>query len=179
MLEDKLLVLRCRRGDKDAMRRIYEKYKDYLLTLARGLQGDRTDAEDIVHDAFVAFARSARQFRLTGTLRGYLATCVVNRVRDKIRAQARRAEAGDATPKVRHSNNPARLATESEQVMQLRQALSRLPHEQREVVILHVKGGMKFREIARLQGVSLSTTHGRYRYGLGKLRSLLNSEAEK
>ena len=59
------------------------------------------------------------------------------------------------------------------------QALSRIPYEQREAVVLHLKGGMKFKEIARLQGVSLSTTHGRYRYGLDKLRSQLNSEVEK
>lgn len=180
MLEDKLLVLKCRHGDKDAMCRIYEKYKDYLLTLARGLYGERADAEDIVHDVFVVFARSARQFKLTGSLKGYLATCVVNRVRDKIRAQARQAETGDnLNPTFRSTSNPARIAMESEQIVLLRQALKRLPYEQREAVILHVKGCMKFREIARLQGVSLSTTHGRYRYGMEKLRSLLNSEVEK
>ena len=38
---------------------------------------------------------------------------------------------------------------------------------------------MKFKDIARLQRVSLSTTHGRYRYGLDKLRSLLNSEVQE
>jgi DNA-directed RNA polymerase specialized sigma24 family protein len=45
--------------------------------------------------------------------------------------------------------------------------------------MLHLKGGLKFREIAKLQCVSVSTIHGRYRYGLDKLRSLLNSEVEK
>ncbi len=70
MLEDKLLVLKCRHGDKDAMCRIYEKYKDYLLTLARGLWGPKAETEDIVHDVFVAFAMSAGKFKLTGSLRG-------------------------------------------------------------------------------------------------------------
>ena len=180
MLEDKLLVLKCRHGNKDAMRKIYEKYKDYLLTLARGLWGQQAEAEDIVHDVFVAFARSAGQFQLTGSLRGYLATCLVNRVRDKMRAQARRVQAGDPlNSTVRHSHSPAEIAMESEQVTRLRQALRQLPYEQREVVILHIRGGMKFRQIAKVQGVSLSTTHGRYRYGLDKLRSSLNSEVEK
>ncbi len=180
MLEDKLLVLKCRRGSKDAMCRIYEKYKDYLLTLAKGLWGQQAEAEDIVHDVFVTFARSAGQFQLTGSLRGYLSTCLINRVRDKIRAQARRAQAADpSNPAVCHSRSPAQIAIESEQVVRLRQALRQLPYEQREAVILHIKGGVKFRDIARLQGVSVSTTHGRYRYGLDKLRSLLNSEAEK
>ncbi|MHC4582642.1 MAG: RNA polymerase sigma factor [Planctomycetota bacterium] len=180
MLEDKVLVLRCRRGSKDAMCRLYEKYKDYLLTLAKGLLGEQAEAEDVVHDVFVAFARSAERFQLTGSLRGYLAICVRNLARDRMRAQKRRSETLDsAEPVVSGPNDPQRNAAEREELTRLRRALSRIPYEQREAVILHLKGGMKFKEIARLQGVSLSTTHGRYRYGLDKLRSLLNSEVEK
>jgi len=151
-----------------------------LLTLAKGLLSEQAAAEDVVHDVFVSFARSAGQFQLTGSLRGYLATCVSNLARDKIRARTRQAEALDSVnPVIAGSDNPAQRVMEAEQVMRLRQALSQLPYEQREAVILHIKGGMKFRQIARLQGVSLSTAHGRYRYGMDKLRSLLNSEAEK
>jgi DNA-directed RNA polymerase specialized sigma24 family protein len=51
-----------------------------------------------------------------------------------------------------------------------------LPFEQREVVLLHLRHGMKFREIARHQNVSQSTVQGRYRYGIDKLRSLMASE---
>ena len=178
MLEDKLLVLKCRHGSKDAMCRIYVKYKDYLLTLAKGLLGDRTMAEDVVHDVFVAFARSARHFQLTGSLRGYLATCVSNLARDKIRQRTRQAEALDSVnPIISNSDDPERCAIEKEQLMRLRQAISQIPYEQREAVLLHLKGGMRLREIAQLRGVSISTIHGRYRYGLDKLRSLLNTKA--
>jgi len=58
-------------------------------------------------------------------------------------------------------------------------ALGQLPYEQREVLILHVHGGMKFRAIARQQGVSINTAQGRYRYALDKLRSMLDGEVEK
>lgn len=175
MLEDKLLVLKCRRGSKDAMCRIYEKYKDYLLTLAKGLLGEQAEAEDVVHDVFVSFARSARHFRLTGGLKGYLATCVSNLARDKIRQKIRQMDCSNSAYLI-HSdeNNPERNVAEEEQLIRLRKALNRIPYEQREVVMLHLKGGMKFREIAKVQGVSLGTTHGRYRYGLDKLRSMLN-----
>jgi len=57
--------------------------------------------------------------------------------------------------------------------------MGKLPYEQREVVILHLRAGMRFREIARLQGISVNTIKGRYRYGLDKLRSILNGEMEK
>ena len=180
MLEDKLLVLKCKRGNKEAMCRLYDKYKDYLLTLAKGLLGEQATAEDVVHDVFVSFARLARQFQLKGSLRAYLATCVINLARDKIRAKTRQAQVLDSmNPDTLCSDNPAQNLIESEEITQMRQALTKIPYEQREVVMLHLKGGMKFREIARLQCVSLSTTHGRYRYGLDKLRSLLNSEVKE
>ena len=179
MLEDKLLVLKCRHGNKEAMCRIYEKYKDNLLTLAKGLLGEQATAEDVVHDVFVSFARSAGQFRLRGSLRAYLATCVSNLARDKIRRKARQAQMLDSiNPANLCKDNPAQSLIESEDITRLRLVLDQIPYEQRETIMLHLKAGIKFREIARLQGVSLSTTHGRYRYGLDKLRSLLNSEVK-
>ncbi len=178
MLEDRLLVLGCKRGRKNAMCRIYEKYKNYLLTLARALLNDKAAAEDVVHDVFVSFAESINDFQLTGNLRAYLATCVTNRARDRMRARKRRGDALDAVnPIISDADNPERRSIEREELTRLRQAISQIPYEQREVVVLHVRGGMRFREIAKLQGVSISTTHGRYRYGLDRLRSLLTTEA--
>ena len=178
MLEDKLLVLKCRHGSRDAMCRIYEKYKDYLLTVAKGLSSEQATAEDLVHDTFVHFARSAKHFRLTGSLRNYLATCVSNLARDRIRARTRQARDLDSVnPIISDTDTPDQRVIEREQMTRLRRAISQIPYEQREAVVLHVKAGMKFREIAKLQGVSVSTIHGRYRYGLDKLRSMLNSGA--
>jgi RNA polymerase sigma-70 factor (ECF subfamily) len=55
-------------------------------------------------------------------------------------------------------------------------AMAQLPYEQREAVALHEGADMTFPQIARLQCVSVNTAQGRCRYGLQKLRSLLNSE---
>jgi RNA polymerase sigma-70 factor (ECF subfamily) len=55
----------------------------------------------------------------------------------------------------------------------------KVPYEQREVVILHLQGGRTFRQIAESQDMPVSTIQSRYRYGLEKLRSLLNGEVEK
>ena len=78
------------------MARIYEKYLDPMLTLAVGLLNNTTQAEDVVHDVFVAFAKSAGDFRVRGSLSGYLATSVVNRVRDYQRRRHRQASCRDA-----------------------------------------------------------------------------------
>ena len=180
MLEDKLLVLKCKRGSKDGMCRIYEKYKDYLLTVARALLGEKAAAEDVVHDVFVCFAQSVDKFQLTGNLRNYLATCVRNLAIDTIRLRKQQVQnLYSANTASSDSDNPEQQVIEREELTRLREAMSQLPYEQREAVVLHLKGGMKFRELAKLQGVSIGTIHGRYRYGLYKLRSLLNSEVTK
>jgi len=90
MLEDELLKWRFKAGRADAVERIYEKYRDYLLTLAMQLLNDAGAAEDTVHDVFVSLVRSRTTFRLHGSLRAYLATCVVNRARDCHRRGKRR-----------------------------------------------------------------------------------------
>jgi len=58
----------------------------------------------------------------------------------------------------------------------LNNVLAQLPYEQREAISMHLQGGMKFKEIAKSQDVSIGTIQSRYRYGLDKLRSILDSE---
>lgn len=180
MIEDRLLILRFKRGSKDALKRIYEKYVAFLVTMAAALLNDVNMAEDIVHDFFVAFAQSPERLRLDGSLKSYLATCVANRVRDEMRTRRRQSVGLDqALPARPDSRGPELAAVCSEELQQLTEAVAQLPYEQREVIILHLQGGMRFTQIAKLEGVSVNTIRSRYRYGLNKLRSMLNTEVKK
>jgi RNA polymerase sigma-70 factor (ECF subfamily) len=181
MLEDKLLVWKFKHGSKEALCHIYEKYRDDLLRIAACLLNETSAAEDIVHDVFVVFVRSAKQFQLTGSLRGYLARCVVNRARNVNLSRQRQQTISmdNAEPIALDSKRPDHWIICSEEFTRLSNAVAALPYEQREAVILHIQGGMKFREIARLQGVSDKTAQSRFRYGLSKLRSILHSEVTK
>ena len=180
MIEDKLLIWRFKRGSSDALCRIYKKYKDNLLRLASALSNDQNAAEDIVHDFFVSFAQSTEKLKLNGSLKSYLATCVVNRVRNANIARQRRETTGlnEAESAVSNSKRPEQWIIDSEQLRQLNNAMAQLPHQQREVIILHLQGEMKFKAIAELQDVSINTVQSRYRYGLDKLRSILDSEVK-
>ncbi len=181
MLEDTLLKLRFNRGDKDALRRIYEKYKDDLLRLAAALLNDVNLAEDVLNDTFLSFTRSMGQLRVRGNLKSFLATCVVNHARNVHRADKRkRTVALDEAMQVRSNDDgPGQAVIFDEECQRLNDAMSRLGCEQREVVILHCYNGLKFKTIAKLQDISVNTAKSRYRYGLNKLSKLLNSEFEK
>lgn len=181
MLEDKILLWRFKRGNREAFRFIYEKYADGLLTLAANLLNDKADAEDVVQDVFISFVQSVQKFHLRGSLKGYLATCVANRSRDYLRKNRHRQtltvnQAEQATTNVK---NPVQLVLRSEQLQKLSHAITELPYEQREAVVLRLHGEMRFKTIAGLQNISVKTAQSRYRYGLDKLRSILNGEVRK
>lgn len=180
MVEDKILVWKFNRGSKDALRRIYEKYKDDLMGLAITLLRDRSLAEDVVHDAFVSFAGTTGSFHLSGTLKGYLSTCVANCVRDRNRLRSGWDAGMDVTEAIGYdSNEPMEHAIGREESDELHDLLARIPYEQREVIVLHLHHEMRFREIAKALGISINTVQSRYRYGLKKLRSILNSVVTK
>ena len=180
MLEDKLLIWKLKRGNRDALRLLYEKYKDSLRTIAGSMLHDTHAAEDCLHDVFVVFAENAKQFNIRTSLKNYLTTCVVNRARDEFRRrQPQTIELDKAGPISSDSNCPESQAEATEKAKLLTDALADIPYEQREVIVLHLKGGLKFREVARVQQTSVSTVHGRYKYGLKKLRTILDGELEK
>lgn len=181
MLEDRLLLWKFKHGSRDAFRAIYEKYIGDLLTLAANLLDDKVGAEDVVQDVFIKLVESIGTFRLTGSLKSYLATCVANRSRDYIRRNKRQriAVLNQTEQTITDIKNPAQLAMDSEELQKLSYALTELPHEQREVIVLHLHGDLRFRQISKLQNVSIKTTQSRYRYGLDKLRSILNGEVRK
>ncbi|MHC4621502.1 MAG: RNA polymerase sigma factor [Planctomycetota bacterium] len=177
-MEDRLLVNRCRQGDRDALRRIYEKYRDDLLILAIALSHDVSIAEDAVHDAFVGFAKASRQLQLKRSLKAYLATSVANRVRDLMKGRQRQQvgleQAAVTSPDM---SEPSHAVSWNERLERLSSALDKLPHEQREVIVLHIQGRMGLRGIAQSLGLSVNTVKSRYRYGISKLRSILDGEA--
>ena len=181
MLEDRLLILRFNRGDRGVLHRIYDKYKDDLVTLAAALLMDVSLAQDVVHDVFLSFLDTAGRFRLTGSLKGYLATCVANRARNVNKSARRhRGPTLEDVPDVPcNALSPEQIAIFGEQFGRLSAAMEQLPYEQRETLLLRSYSRMRFAAIAKVQGVSINTVQGRYRYAVDKLRSLLDSEADE
>jgi len=174
MVEDIILVKRLRHGDQNALRAIYLKYKDDMLTVAACLLADSAEAEDCLHDVFVRFAANAGDFRLRRSLKNFLITCIANRARDWLRQKARQPAALEQIPDPAGiATDPERQGLESEESDRLIHALAELPPEQREVIVLHLQGELTFKLIASELGISINTVQSRYRYGIDKLRKLL------
>ncbi len=181
MVEDKRLIWKFKLGDKDALRRIYEKYKNDMLKLAIALLNDINTAEDVVEEVFTAFAQSAATIRINGSLKSFLSICVANRIRNTKRDSKRReaCDIDESEGIVCQNRRPEQWAILNEEMQLLSRSLAQIPYEQREVLTLYMQGDMTFSHIAKIQNASINTVQGRYRYGLNKLRPLLNGEMNK
>jgi len=102
---------------------------------------------------------------------------VRNRVRDGSRRGEGLLDKADLMPS--REPGPQQWAILSEELSMLSQALQQLPYEQREVICSHMEMDLTFSQIAVLQKASLNTVKGRYRYGIEKLRFVLNGKVHE
>lgn len=86
----------CARGERFALRAIYERESRWLLGVAQRIVRDRTLAEDILQDAFLQIWQKAGSFkRQLGSGRGWIYTLVRHRALDEVRRQGREQPVGD------------------------------------------------------------------------------------
>ena len=174
---DARLAERIRAGDTDALGELYDRHASTALATALRVVGDREEAEDLVHEAFVAVWRKIDRFDTArGSLRAWLMTIVRNRAIDRMRARRPRidVDVADEMALLRTGPNPtweAALARSS--AAELRAAMAELPDEQRRAVELAYFEGYTYREVAEVTGVAPGTANGRLRLALAKLRDAL------
>ena len=179
MSEDKHLLKLLRHGDRRALHRLYEKYRTDLYTVALSLIQDVHTAEDCLQDVFVRLVEVAADLEIRRNLKGYLISSVANRARDRLRKKTKLSERTENIGCSVCATDPVKILIDREESARVFNTLMRLPYDQREVFVLHVQAGMKFREIAELQSVSVKTAISRYRYGIEKLQALLERDDAK
>ena len=176
MLDDKKLIRSIKDDGRDALRQVYECYRADMLALAMTFTGNQSTAEDIVHDVFVRFAGNITSLKIRTSLKGYLLTSVANQARNILRKKSE-IPIGDENEITGNERcGPDNTIEQDETKKEIDKALGQLPDEQKEIIILHLQGGLKFTEIAREKKVSVNTVKSRYRYALEKMRSQLDCE---
>ncbi|MDP9271494.1 MAG: sigma-70 family RNA polymerase sigma factor [Chloroflexota bacterium] len=177
--QDELLADRIRRGDRDALGALYDRYASLAMGVALRVVPDRATAEDLVHDAFVTVWQKIGRFDTTrGSLRSWLITIVRNRAIDRLRATRPSVEVGEADERslLASGPNPTWVAAIARlSASELRSAMEALPDEQRQAIELAYFRGHTYREIAVITGVPTGTANGRLRLALAKLRDALGA----
>jgi RNA polymerase sigma-70 factor (ECF subfamily) len=167
-------------GDGQAIALLYDRYARVLLPLALRIVRDRSEAEDIVHDAFVAVGVRASQYAAErGTVAAWLVTLVRNLSIDRTRRRDRRGTlvrkvlAHEPVEKVA---DPEGLASDAAERNKVRRALASLPEAQRTTLEIAFFEGLSYPEIAEREGVPLGTIKSRAARALASLREALEKE---
>lgn len=80
MEDEKELTDRCKKGESSAFKQVYDKYAGSLLAICMRYAGNRMDAEDILHNAFLKIFRSFDKFTFygKGSLKAWLMRIAIN-----------------------------------------------------------------------------------------------------
>ena len=172
---DEALVRAIATGDTRALAVLYDRHAPLMLALSRRIVIGKPEAEDIVHDVFVeAWRRAADYDETRGSVKAWLLLRTRSRAIDfrKSAGVARIVPTGDgdwlaalADPRADDSEAPDRA--------RLRQLLSALNAEQREVLLLGYFEGLSSSEIATRVGIPIGTVKSRVAAALNALRSAL------
>lgn len=178
---DAELMRRIAQGDKQAFAELYDRFSGPLYGAALRILRDPTEAQDVVHDAFVTLWEKAATFETTrGSAFSWVITLVRNRAIDRVRMRRRRAELlAESAPSdlgyAETSGAPSGedSASRGDEAQAVRAAVATLPIEQQRALELAFFGGLTQEEIARKLSEPLGTVKARIRRGLLKLRDTL------
>ncbi len=171
-------ILSLQRGEPEAIRTLYWEHHAALRALGRHLLGNPNDAEDLVHEVFLAVPRALKSYRGESSLRTFLSAITVKRAGKVLRTLKRyhRVLGFLKTPgQVPHHDDhqPERAIERSELSACLAKELKRLPFAQRAVVVLCLVEERPAGEVARILGISEATVRTRLFYGRRRLRMRL------
>ena len=138
---------------------LYDRLRPSLLTYLGGLGLTLSEAEDVVHDAFIRLFEHLAKREEEQNLRGWLFRVVHNLAMDLFREgrQIHQVDAGTVDPLdmlIDSSFSPEERAIRSEELRRMWSALGRLTEQQRSAVLLRAEE-LRYREIAEILGVSI------------------------
>ncbi len=184
---DEDLLFSLRDGHADSLGVLVARWEGPLFRFVSRLVDRPDDARDVCQETFLRILDKAEAFRDGARFSTWMYQIALNLCRDQSRKKRRWgrlliAEPGaDVETPREHAapetitTSPAAAYEHTERQGAVRRALSELPREQREVLLLKEYEGLKFREIADVLGVAESTVKSRMYAGLDAMRMSLAS----
>ena len=161
-------VSRAQKGDMEAIHFLYVRYADDVLRYVNSFVHDYHEAEDITQNVFAKLIHAIKKYEQRAVpFTAWILRVARNAALDHMRARR-------ATPceEIRLEDD-GRSEVAAERGRDLRQALKRLPDDQREVLVLRHVVGLSPTEIANTLGKSESSVHGLHHRGRRTLKSAL------
>jgi len=174
------------RGDGEARRTLFERYREAAYRVALRVTGRNEDALDVVQDAFIKAFDSLGGFQREAAFKTWLLRIVTNRSLDLLRSRKVRLavsldrdEEGDG-PRIQPAGDsaaPGAGLERGELAERLRNAIDALPPDQRAVFAMYADGEATYGEIAEALGVPIGTVMSRLYHARRKLHEMLKDLA--
>lgn len=161
---DLIWVERCATGDERAMSYLVERYQGLVFGLSRRYLGNAEDAEEVAMSTFLKLWKSAAGFRGDCSVRAHLCRIALNICRDR--------------PKPRPLPLPCPAPEKSPQMERILAALTHLPSDDREIIVLYYLDELSYDEICQTTGLEYDTLKTRLVRARKRLRTLLELHNE-
>jgi RNA polymerase sigma-70 factor (ECF subfamily) len=171
---DEDLMAEVADGRADLLEGLVRRHGTGLLTFLTRMVGDRHRAEELFQEVFLAVWLKRRQYQYPRPFRPWLYAIALNRCRASFRSRrpgsvALLDEHCPADPDV----SPAEHAIAAETAARVSAAITRLPAQQRAVVVLRLYQGLPYGRIAQVVGCTEGTVRSHMHHGLVALRQEL------
>jgi len=177
---DAELIARITAGDSSAVAELYDRFAPMLFPMVLRVVREKAEAEDVLHDAFVAVSERATLYvPARGSVVAWLVTLVRNLAIDRTRRRARRsalAHRDALEAPISAVESPEEALAEARASGVVRRALASLPDVQRQTLEIAFYEGLSYPEIADREGVPLGTVKSRAARALQALREALAKE---
>jgi len=182
---DAELMLRVKRGDREAFRELVEKYKQPVMNFVYRSLRDETEAEDLAQIVFLQVYKSRDRYERTARFSTWIFTIARNLSLNEIRRRARHTALSleethtydDELPARQYEDksvpSPGEGALQNELAQKIDEALSELPYNQRTVILLCRQEELSYEEIAQVLGCSLSAAKSLIHRGREALKKKL------
>jgi len=152
---------------------IYDLVGDRIFHYLAIKLGSQTDAEDVLQEVFYRLARYSLRLRLVKNLNAFAFKIARNEANRLLMKKAKSRHSQREKAELDEVIGDVISGRTSEDEEDLSRALVNLPEEQREVIVLKFFEELTFKEISEVCGISIHTAASRYRYGMEKLRLIL------
>ena len=171
-MEDRELIYRIQRGQKELLNVVAEKYYDDIYRFCLYLTGQPEDSYDLTQETFYRLIRYVEHYRYKN-LKGYLLTIARNLCTDYFRCQ--KEIPGNTAASISDGYEDSSLVELLEREY-LTEQLQKLPTMQREAIVLYYYNNLRMKDVAKITGVGLSAVKSRIRQGTEKLRKIMRED---
>lgn len=173
-MDDRTLVMECAKGNSRAQRALFDKFAPKMLAVILRYVRNNDEAEDVLQDGFVKIFQKIGEFKMEGSLEGWIRRIMVNTALDVLRKNKKLlgdVQLEDVSYKVSFDDH----GFDEINVAQLLKMIDNLPEGYRIVFNMFAIEGYSHKEIADTLGVTENTSKSQY----SRARAFLRNQLEK